>query len=61
MKIAVCFDNFGPYHLARLRAAASVCDLLAVQVAVDSAEYAWKNESGEEDLLMDESIDSSQF
>ena len=36
------FDNFGPYHLARLRAAAAtVSGLLAVEVAGSSAEYAW--------------------
>jgi len=43
MKVAVLFDNFGPYHLARLRAAALVTDLLAVEVAASSAEYAWKH------------------
>ncbi len=41
MKIAVVFDNFGPYHLARLKAAASVCTLLGVEVAGRSAEYDW--------------------
>ncbi len=42
VKVAVLFDNFGPYHLARLRAAAQVCELLAVEVAAASAEYAWE-------------------
>ena len=41
-RIAILFDNFGPYHLARLRAAAAVTDLLAVEVAARSAEYAWE-------------------
>jgi len=45
MKIAIIFDNFGPYHLARLHAAASVTELLAVEVAASSAEYAWKREA----------------
>jgi glycosyltransferase involved in cell wall biosynthesis len=40
-KISVIFDNFGPYHLARLQTAAAVCDLLAVEVAARSAEYEW--------------------
>ncbi len=40
-RLAVIFDNFGPYHLARLHAAAGVCDLLAVEVSGRSAEYAW--------------------
>jgi len=38
---AIIFDNFGPYHLARLRAAADTCDLLAIEVAGRSATYAW--------------------
>jgi glycosyltransferase involved in cell wall biosynthesis len=39
--VAIIFDNFGPYHLARLRAAAGKCDLLAIEVAGRSATYAW--------------------
>jgi glycosyltransferase involved in cell wall biosynthesis len=39
--VAIIFDNFGPYHLARLRAAAATCDLLAIEVAGRSATYAW--------------------
>ena len=46
MRAAVIFDNFGPYHLARLRAAADVTELLAVEVASGSAEYAWERETG---------------
>jgi glycosyltransferase involved in cell wall biosynthesis len=41
--VALIFDNFGPYHLARLRAAAATCDLLAIEVAGRSATYAWDN------------------
>jgi glycosyltransferase involved in cell wall biosynthesis len=41
--VAIIFDNFGPYHLARLRAAASTCNLLAIEVAGRSATYAWDN------------------
>jgi glycosyltransferase involved in cell wall biosynthesis len=36
------FDNFGPYHIARLAAAARSCDLLGIEVASASAEYAWQ-------------------
>ena len=46
--VAVIFDNFGPYHLARLRAAAAVCDLLAIEVAGHSATYAWDASRGRE-------------
>jgi len=50
MRTAIIFDNFGPYHRARLRAAAEVTELLAVEVAASSAEYAWKRGArGEED------------
>jgi 1,2-diacylglycerol 3-alpha-glucosyltransferase len=42
LKIAVLFDNFGPYHVARLRAAAQVCTLLAIQARGRSREYGWK-------------------
>ncbi len=39
--VAVIFDNFGPYHLARLRAAAETCRLIAIEVASTSGTYAW--------------------
>jgi 1,2-diacylglycerol 3-alpha-glucosyltransferase len=41
MKLAVLFDNLGPYHIARLAALGSRCDLLAVEQHTTSAEYAW--------------------
>lgn len=40
-RVAIIFDNFGPYHIARLRAASVVCELLAIEVAGQSATYAW--------------------
>ncbi|HEX4139549.1 MAG TPA: glycosyltransferase [Candidatus Methylacidiphilales bacterium] len=46
--VAIIFDNFGPYHLARLRAAAATCDLLAIEVAGRSATYAWDATRGTE-------------
>lgn len=42
MKLAVIFDNFGPYHLARLQAAAKRCSLLGIEIAGKSNEYRWK-------------------
>jgi glycosyltransferase involved in cell wall biosynthesis len=42
MKVAVIIDNLGPYHLARLRPAGLMTDLLVVEVAGQSAEYAWE-------------------
>jgi glycosyltransferase involved in cell wall biosynthesis len=44
-RVAIIFDNFGPYHVARLRAASAVCDLLAIEVAGRSGTYAWKEVS----------------
>ncbi|MES2467244.1 MAG: glycosyltransferase family 4 protein [Verrucomicrobiota bacterium] len=43
MKIAVLFDNFGPYHKARLQAVGAECDLLAIEFGAVSGEYAWAN------------------
>lgn len=43
-RVAILFDNLGPYHLARLSAAAGVCELLAVEFGASSDEYAWSRE-----------------
>lgn len=40
-RIAVIFDNFGPYHLARLTALHAHCDLTAIELYQTSAEYDW--------------------
>ena len=56
--VAVIFDNFGPYHLARLRAAAAICDLLAIEVAGRSATYAWDATRGREPFRCETLIDS---
>lgn len=42
IRVAVIFDNFGPYHIARLSGAAKKCDLLGIEIAAASAEYAWQ-------------------
>jgi len=41
-KIAILFDNIGPYHAARINAASEVCDLLAIELGSNSSEYAWE-------------------
>jgi glycosyltransferase involved in cell wall biosynthesis len=46
VKIAILFDNFGPYHVARLEAANRVCTLLAVQAKERSCDYAWEPVAG---------------
>ena len=45
-RVAVIFHRFGPYHVARLAAAARVFDLLAVEEAAESSEYAWDAVAG---------------
>ena len=42
MKLALLFDHFGPYHLARLRGVASSVDTLGVQFHGRSRDYAWE-------------------
>ncbi len=53
MTFAVCFTNFGPYHLARLRALASALakrgdHLIAYEVAGAEERYPWARSSGGE-------------
>ena len=45
MRLAVCFDNLGPYHTARLENLASRCDLFALQFRRASIEYQWAPQS----------------
>lgn len=40
-KAAVLFDNLGPYHAARLKAAAGIAEVIAVEFGGESANYAW--------------------
>jgi glycosyltransferase involved in cell wall biosynthesis len=41
MKLAVLFDNFGPYHIARLNASSAEADVLGVEFAAESGDYSW--------------------
>jgi len=47
MKAAILFDNFGPYHVARLKAAAELVDLTAVEFGADSSSYQWEGLSAD--------------
>ncbi|HET9367018.1 MAG TPA: glycosyltransferase, partial [Candidatus Udaeobacter sp.] len=47
MRVAVFFHRFGPYHCARLEAAARCCDLTAIEVAGETEEYAWSRVSAD--------------
>ena len=41
IRIAIAFDNFGPYHVARLAGAAQHAEVLAVETAATSSQYGW--------------------
>jgi 1,2-diacylglycerol 3-alpha-glucosyltransferase len=45
MKVAVLFDNFGPYHLARITAVSSICEVFGVERSSSSQEYDWRRDS----------------
>ena len=50
MIFAICFTNFGPYHLARLRALASRLRergdcLIAYEMAATERTYPWQRRS----------------
>jgi glycosyltransferase involved in cell wall biosynthesis len=47
MKSVVLFDNFGPYHVARLKAVAELVDLAGVQFGADSSSYQWEGLSAD--------------
>jgi len=39
--VAVLFDRFGPYHLARIGSAAPYLTVVGVELSAETAEYAW--------------------
>jgi glycosyltransferase involved in cell wall biosynthesis len=41
IRLAVLFDRIGPYHHARLQAAARVCDVTGVEFSAVDRQYAW--------------------
>jgi len=43
MRLAICFDRFGPYHMARLNSAASHGKVLGVEYHAETTEYAWEH------------------
>jgi 1,2-diacylglycerol 3-alpha-glucosyltransferase len=45
-RVAIMFDTFGPYHLARLNAVGAVLPTLGLEVASRSAIYDWDPTSG---------------
>lgn len=45
MKVALIFDHFGPYHLARAEAASRVLDLTCIELHGKSRSYGWESAS----------------
>lgn len=41
MRVAILFHRFGPYHCARLEAASCNCEITAIEIAAETAEYEW--------------------
>lgn len=41
MKLAIIFDRFGPYHIARLEAAAKYLEIIPIEVSGETSEYQW--------------------
>jgi 1,2-diacylglycerol 3-alpha-glucosyltransferase len=50
MRVAILFDNYGPYHLSRVRAAAATMDVLAVECRHVSKVYQWRPTEAPQDL-----------
>jgi len=46
VRVAVIFQRFGPYHCARLEAAARYCDVTGIEIAAKTDEYAWSPVEG---------------
>lgn len=42
MKLVIIFDNFGPYHLARVKSLSGRCEVHAIELFETSNDYAWK-------------------
>jgi 1,2-diacylglycerol 3-alpha-glucosyltransferase len=49
VNIAVVFHRFGPYHCARLRAAAKGCQITAIELSAKTREYGWDTIPGSND------------
>jgi 1,2-diacylglycerol 3-alpha-glucosyltransferase len=46
VRVAVIFRRFGPYHCARLEAAARHCDAVGIEMAAETQEYDWSPVKG---------------
>lgn len=50
MKLALIFERFGPYHHARLRAAARKVSVVGIEVVKRDNTYAWADTAAAEDI-----------
>ena len=64
IRVAIAFDNFGPYHVARLAGAARHMDVLAVETAATSGQYDWDSpdipSALDRAILFDNEVDISR-
>lgn len=49
-RLAIVFDNLGPYHVARLRAARDLFDLSVIEYQDQSNDYSWSRSDFRNDL-----------
>ncbi len=47
-RVAILFERFGPYHVARLNAAAREVDLVGIEMTARDQTYAWDDTAGTE-------------
>ncbi len=45
LSICILYDNFGPYHFSRLKAASQSLKIRAIQFSASSSDYAWRQET----------------
>src|SRR5688500_13419679 len=50
MKVVIIFNQFGPYHYARLNAAGKKLDVYAIELFKKSIDYEWEASSVAENL-----------
>lgn len=65
-KVAVLFRRIGPYHMARLQAAAARCRLTAIELSAMDDTYAWSRVDGAPNftrhtLFADEDVDRKSW
>lgn len=64
LRVAVLFHRLGPYHFARLKAAAGLVQLLAIEASANDNTYAWdvvKSRDAFHSITLFENLDAGQL